>query len=294
MTDIKGEILLRTKPGCYMAVRLPPTGDKTFGEVIFGELSHFYPDSDLIEMSRYARLDLNNYKITEVVKDHPLKIAAKPESVLLGKSLISHVGGEEKANELLDSLGHQFSSTKYKEYVGIMKKQKREEKLEEKRRDAELRKALRKDNWRDLKDVGVDIGKVFGYYLHGHFPWLYKSFPQKDRPGKYIFGIRNDWAAGANAAVTAYIDFMILVLGGSGYIEAVGAKNVPPFDPHITVPLMMALVPTVGIATKAVIGGAKTVKKKYDEWQEKEERRRRQERLRQAFCPADSEKYYDV
>jgi len=289
MVDAKGEVLLRTKPGCYVGVRVPGAQ-----KIFFGQMSKYDPDSNSIALSRYVVLNTDSYAVEQVV-EQPVTAIADAANILLGKNLMHSVGGDDKANELLDALEHKFDEGKYRAYLHVLKEEKRIAEREKKARE-KVEKAKLKPGRAPMQDVEYVARKVgrgafilTAAYFHGYFPWAYKRLGTGD-----VLDIRHDGHALVNNVYTDVVNLVIFV--GSTLNQA----NLSPdghtylSNPAVWVPLAMFGLSGVSLVGKGIHKGAQGAMKMYKERQEREQERRRLERLRQAFCPADKEKYYEV
>jgi len=295
MADAKGEVLLRTKPGCYLGVKIP--GSTT---LYFGEMSRYNPDANSIEFSRYARFNTKTFSIEEVVEE-PRIFPTKAEDIILGKTLLWNVGGDEKANELLDALEHRFDERKYRAYLHVLREEKRARKLEEKRKkeaqklikpQRKLTPMLKEGGERVAEGLATGalvVGAAAGLYFHGYFPWAYKYF---DKKGDFF---ENDRHAVYNSVATNVINGIATLLSAASYKGSLpeGAQ-LDYSNPAVTIPVTIFGLSLVSLGGKAVYEGGQKAIKLWKDYEERQEKRRRLERLRQAFCPDDSERYYGL
>ncbi|MDE1848143.1 MAG: hypothetical protein KGH61_04320 [Candidatus Micrarchaeota archaeon] len=279
--------------------------------IMFGSLKRNYDEkNDAVSFKSYLIFDMNGYAIKEVHPEGGEFRGLRPENFIVGQQLLYTLGGDQKTNELLDALGHKFSKEKYEEYVETVKKIRREEevrqklaKKEKKARQAKRNKELGYNPRLDkAKEIGSNVGLGFaiagGVYVGGYYPW---KFTHDVVLEGYEMTNKSAFALGfATTIVNA------VALGGYRLFNYT-AVNTPHMLNHITNmqymishdPLMyvlaaMTVTPAITGGVRGIFEGIKLLKKSYNDRKRREEERIRLERVRQAFCPADSESYYNV
>lgn len=304
----KDDLVLNTKEGCHLGIIQETVNNgKTERSIIFGSLQRNYDDrNDAVSFKNYLVLDLSTYEVKELKRQGGDFVGVKPENFVIGQQLLYTLGGDKKVTELLGKLGFSFDKNKYREYVNTAKKiredrervekgKKEEVKRFEKEREDRLRKShgINHPNWDRFKKGMSKVGEGFAIagacYAIGFAPYL----------GRRIANASPKMSAVLSLVVT---EANFIYLGIFNVLEKhTGLK------PHMFDPFWMAahnpgflavetLIVTPGASATAygIYKLSVAINKSYSEWKRKEDERRRLETVRQAFCPADSETYYQV
>jgi hypothetical protein len=147
----------------------------------------------------------------------------------------------------------------------------------------------------DVEYVARKVGRgavmLVGGYFYGYFPWAYKrlSIGTGD-----ILGIHNEGHALVYNIYTDVVNFVIFMGSTINQIDLSPDGHAHLSNPAVSIPLTMFGISAASLAAKGIHKGAQGAIRLYKERQEKEQKRRRLERLRQAFCPGDREKYYEL
>lgn len=296
--DKKDEIVLGTKPGCYLGLKLGKTEGYGGDVIVFGELANSYDEArNKVSFGRYLTFDKKNYSIIDVHKEGGDFEGIAPENFLLGQELMWNFGGDQKTNELLDALGHQYDPVKHQEYVEAIKQMKKEKK---KRREMELEerkaKGLVPTRWERFESGFSRAGELakegVALHLYGYIaPWVYKRWDpvggvnDADDAG-VVNGIFTTLPIGIAAGVV-YLLNTKSVIGDDNLMRTVVTNP----DPIIVATSLFGIA-GVSLVSKGIESGIRKLIDSYEYWKGQKERIKKLERVRQAFCPADSEEYY--
>lgn len=315
------DVLLKTKPGCYLGILQEKGKERS---AIFGELKRGIggpsEKEDTVAFNSFVKFDLKTFTIKEVHKEGGVFEKVPAESFLLGQNLMHTLGGTEKTNELLDALGHTFSKEKYKEYLSVVKRAKQEEKEAGETREQERKKQLEATMKEALAKQGIHhpilrkvmrgaekVGKGIGTgvllggtaYAWGYYPWSDKLNDKIDSTER--LGIKGKLALPVLTEVINFVGGAIYAASKytAGHHAGLLTHGLNPayvlsVDPALfAFEVALSLPIATGVAN-GVYKGAEALVGAYRERKIKEANRRMSERVRQAFCPADSEKYYDA
>jgi len=307
------DLILNTKEDCYLGVIQEKTLPKKNERVLmFGSLKRNYDEkNDAIAFKSYLIFDLNTFQIKEIKPEGGEFKGLKPENFVVGQQLLHTLGGDKKTNELLDQLGHQFSNEKYKEYKDTIERLKNEQKqklkLEKKETKAKVAALYKERGYHPqlekLEEIGRGLGlgvlMAGGVYIMGFYPW--KIAPKIVPDAENYKGYEK-----ASLIIPTSIA-NLAILGGYRAAHYTTVNNTPHMLNHINdiaymtshdytmyALLLLSSVPFVAAGMKGIYEGVKMIAASYRERKEREAERMRLERLRQAFCPADSEKFYTM
>ncbi|MDE1869955.1 MAG: hypothetical protein KGH71_03145 [Candidatus Micrarchaeota archaeon] len=309
----RDDLILNTKENCYLGViqekTLPKKNERL---LMFGSLKRNYDDkNDAISFKSYLIFDLNTFQIKEIKREGGEFKNLKPENFVVGQQLLHTLGGDKKTNELLDQLGHQFSNEKYKEYKNTIDKlrneQKEKLKLQKKETKAKIAQIYgpgyhpRLDKLEEIgRGVALGVLMAGGVYLMGYYPW-------KIGPKTVSKDVENYKGYEKGLLVLPTTIANLIILGG----YRINAYPTTAITPHMLNHIndiaymtshdstmyglfYLATIPLITAGAKGIYEGAKALVGLVKERKERQAERMRLERLRQAFCPADSEKFYTM
>ncbi|MDE1851053.1 MAG: hypothetical protein KGH54_04685 [Candidatus Micrarchaeota archaeon] len=318
----KDDLIMNTKEGCHLGVLMETKENgETKRDLIFGKLQRNYDDkNDAINFKTYLVLDLKEFEIKEIKRDGGQFSGLKPENFVIGKQLLHTLGGESKTIELLDALGFKFSISKYKEYLNTAKRMKKEADEREKEEERETKRKLKQARVERLRGAGIyhpnlekirsgiikigtGLALAGGLYLTGLSPWALNNigiFRDKIsekthlslKEGSQFVGLTSlgNWVASVG-----YLGVSRLINYHTGITSHLSDQVwIAVHTPALFAFEALCLAPVVSLGVVGSYRGINALHAIYQERKEREEAQRRLESVRQAFCPADSESYYQV
>jgi hypothetical protein len=325
------EVLLETKPGCFVGVSA--FSEELRERVVYFGRMDSKPrvvEGETMEVELTRFVERYNYRgQTSDVKTTPKKFTVHSSDILLGESLLENLGGDKVADRLLDQLDHKFDPIKHETFVQSVKQEKMEalqqhleSKKEAKQREREERRKeaqAEKERIRKMKETGMYYGPLdrtrdvvkdalktapiaiaagvaagvkegallTARYFHGYFPWAYQKTNHLWDASSVMNRVwRGDaWKDSART-------FGLNVAGMVAYqgIRIINGEGLGATPEQLT----YTVLPAVNIVGE----GAMRVKRGIDgireEIKAEQQKILRLERLRQAQCSLNGERFYDV